>query len=55
MFYGYSARVPDDMVEGCSVLLVPKTDYIQILRRDVEKTMNDTVQQPPLQLVRLRP
>jgi len=40
-FYGYSARV--EASAGASVLVILKTDYIHILRRSMEKEMNDTV------------
>ena len=43
-FYGYSARVTGNA--GASILLISKVDYIHILRRSVEKEMNDTVRAP---------
>ena len=39
--YDYAARVVEP--SGCCVLLVPKADYVHILRREVEKAMKDTV------------
>jgi len=39
--YGYSARVVAPT--GASVLLISKEDYVSILRRSIEKEMNDTV------------
>ena len=39
--YGYSARVVAPT--GASVLLISKEDYMSILRRSIEKEMNDTV------------
>jgi hypothetical protein len=39
--YRYSAKVVDPA--GASVLLVPRADYVYVLRRDVERNMVDTV------------
>ncbi|KAL1499877.1 hypothetical protein AB1Y20_012560 [Prymnesium parvum] len=41
--YGYAARVPADAEGDCALLLLPKSLYTQVLRREVEKGMNDTV------------
>ena len=40
-FYGYSASV--DAAEGASLLILPKSDYLSLLRRQVEKDMVETV------------
>ena len=39
--YDYSATVVEKT--GCCVLLVPKADYVHVLRKEVEKQMKDTV------------
>ena len=39
--YDYSATVVEKT--GCCVLLVPKSDYVHVLRKEVEKQMKDTV------------
>ena len=39
--YGYAAKVAGE--GGCSLLLISRTDYLQHLRRSVEREMNETV------------
>ena len=39
--YGYSAKVAGE--GGCSLPLISRTDYLQHLRRSVEREMNETV------------
>jgi len=41
LHYGFSASAAEG--EGCSLLAIPKSDYVQHLRRDAEKSMSDTV------------
>eukprot|EP00966_Prymnesium_polylepis_P326553 7382467-Prymnesium_polylepis.1 len=30
MLYGFNARVPESCSEGCAMLLIPKSDYVQV-------------------------
>ena len=39
--YDYSARVED--APGCCLLLVPKAAYMQVMRKEIERQMKDTV------------